>query len=304
MALRLFSNLPLKVISLLVATVLWLAISGQSTVERNIRVPLEYRNKPPGMEIVGDPPGSADVRLRGSSGNLARVVQGDVVAALDLTNARPGTRLFNLRANEVRVPFGVEVIQVTPPTVSLEFEYAGQKVVPVSPVVEGDPEPGFVVGRITTAPSTVQVLGPIGRLEALREATTEPVRVDGARASLTDRVTVGVEDASVRLREPQVAVVTVEIVPAPVQQTLAGVEVRTMNLTRGLQARVTPASVSVLVRGTRERIAGLVAADMLADVDLTDLARGQHSLPVRVPNREGVAVERIEPATVTVTIRR
>ncbi len=303
MALRLFSNLPLKIISLVVASVLWLAISGQSTVERNIRVPLEYRNVPPGMEIVGDPPGSADVRLRGSSGNLARVVQGDVVAALDLTNARPGTRLFNLRADEVRVPFGVAVVQVTPPTVSLDFEYAGQKVVPVSPVVEGDPEPGFVVGRITTAPATVQVLGPIGRLEALREATTEPVRVDGARASVTDRVTVGVEDSSVRLREPQVAVVTVEIVPAPVQQTLQGVDVRITNLGRGLQARVTPASVSVLVRGTRERVAGLVAADMLADVDLIDLARGQHSLPVRVPNREGVAVERIEPATVTVTIR-
>ena len=146
MAIRPFANLPLKVLSLAVAVVLWLAVSGQSTVERNIRVPLEYQNVPPGMEIVGDPPGSADVRLRGSSGNLARVVQGDVVAALDLTNARPGTRIFNLRASEVRVPFGVSVVQVTPPTISLDFEYAGQKVVPVSPVIEGDPEPGFVVG--------------------------------------------------------------------------------------------------------------------------------------------------------------
>ena len=144
------------------------------------------------------------MRLRGSSGNLARVVQGDVVAALDLTNARPGTRIFNLRASEVRVPFGVEVVQVTPSTVSLEFEFAGQKVVPVSPVIEGDPEPGFVVGRITTSPATVQVLGPIGRLQALSEATTEPVRVDGARANLTDKVTVGVEDSAVRLREPLV----------------------------------------------------------------------------------------------------
>ena len=70
MSWRPFANLPLKVISLVVAAVLWLAVSGQSTVERNIRVPLEYRNVPPGMEMVGDPPGQADVRLRGSSGNL------------------------------------------------------------------------------------------------------------------------------------------------------------------------------------------------------------------------------------------
>ena len=102
MAFRPFANLPLKVISVVVAFVLWLAVAGQSTVERNIQVPLEYRNVPAGMEIVGDPPGAVDVRLRGSSGNLARVVQGDVVAALDLSNARRGTRIFNLRADDVR----------------------------------------------------------------------------------------------------------------------------------------------------------------------------------------------------------
>lgn len=303
MPLRPFANLPLKVISLLVAIVLWLAVSGQSTVERNIRVPLEYQNVPPGMEIVGDPPGSVDVRLRGSSGNLARVVQGDVVAALDLTNARPGTRIFNLHASEVRVPFGVSVVQVTPPTVSLDFEFSGQKVVPVSPVIEGDPEPGYVVGRITTSPATVQVLGPVGRLEALLEATTEPVRVDGARTSVLDRVTIGVEDPTVRLREPQVAVVNVEIVPAPVQQTLEGVTINTTNLGRGFTARITPTTVSVVVRGTRERIAGIGPGDLRADVDLADLGRGQHAVTVRVPNREGVAVERVEPATVTVSIR-
>jgi YbbR domain-containing protein len=303
MALRPFANLPLKVLSLLAAVVLWLAVSGQSQVERNIRVPLEFENVPPGMEIVGDPPGSVDVRLRGSSGNLARVVQGDVVAALDLINARPGTRIFNLHASEVRVPFGVQVVQVTPPMVSLDFEFSGQKVVPVSPVIEGDPEPGFVVGRITTSPATVQVLGPVGRLEALLEATTEPVRVDGARTSIVDRVTIGVEDTAVRLREPQVAVVNVEIVPAPVQQTLTGVKIAPTNLGRGLTARINPAAVSVIVRGTRERIAGLDAGDLRADVNLADLGPGQHSVIVRVPNREGVAVERVEPANVTVTIR-
>jgi YbbR domain-containing protein len=303
MAMHPFANLPLKLISLLVAGVLWMAVSGQSTVERNIRVPLEYQNVPPGMEIVGDPPGSVDVRLRGSSGNLARVVQGDVVAALDLTNARPGTRIFNLQASEVRVPFGVQVVQVTPPTVSLDFEYSGQKVVPVSPVVEGDPAPGFVVGRITTSPATVEVLGPVGRLENLREATTEPVRVDGARARVEDRVTIGVEDSSVRLREPQIASVTVEVLPARAERTLPGVEVRTSNVRRGSTARVSPVSVSVVVRGSRERLDGLAAGDLQAAVDLDGLGRGRHVVPVRVPNQQGVVVERIEPASVTVTIR-
>lgn len=303
MALQPFANLPLKIVSLLIAGILWMAVAGQITVERNIRVPLEYQNVPPGMEIVGDPPGDVDVRIRGSSGNLARVVQGDVVAALDLTYARQGTRIFNLQAREVRVPFGVEVVQVTPPTVSLEFERAGQKVVPVSPVIEGDPAPGFVVGRITTSPATVEVLGPLSRLEQLREATTEPVEVTGARANLQDTVTVGVEDASVRLREPLRAVVSVEIVPAAVERTLTGVRVDVLNGGGGRPPRLTPTVVTAVVRGTRERLAGLDAADLRAEVDLTGKPAGRHVVPVTIANQEGVAVERIEPATVTVVVR-
>ena len=298
-----FANLPLKLISLLVAGVLWLAVSGQSTVERNIRVPLEYQNVPPGMEIAGEPPDEVDVRLRGSSGNLARVVQGDVVAALDLTNVRPGTRILPLQASEVRVPFGVQVVQVTPPTVSLDLEYSGEKVVPVSPVVEGDPAPGYVVGRITTSPSTVEVVGPLGRLDNLREATTEPVRVDGARERVEDRVTIGIEDASVRLREPQTARVTVEVLPAAVERTLDGVAVVAANVRSGLRARVSPTTVSVTVRGGGDHVTALAADALGATVDLTGLGRGRHVLPVQIPPREGVTVERIEPARVTVTVR-
>ena len=303
MALHPFANLPLKVISLVVAGVLWLAVSGQSTVERNIRVPLEFRNVPTGLEIVGDPADSVDVRLRGSSGNLARVVQGDVVAALDLTNARPGTRIFNLRADEVRVPFGVEVVQVTPPTVSLDFEQSGQKVVPVSPVIEGDPAAGYIVGRISTSPATVQVLGPVGRLDALREATTEPVRVEGATATVQDRVTVGVEDASVRLREPLTALVTVEVLPATQERTFTGVTVQPGPAPRGTSARLSPDTVSIVVRGTSERLATLAATDLAPAVDIAKLARGRHVVPVRLPARSDIVIERVEPASVTVTIR-
>ena len=303
MAWRPFENLPLKVLSLLVAVVLWMAVSGQSTVERNIRVPLEYQNVPDGLEIIGEPPGTVDVRLRGSSGNLARVVQGDIVAAIDLSAARRGTRIFNLRSDEVRVPFGVAVVQVAPPTISLEFEYSGQKVVPVSPVVEGEPEPGFIVGRITTSPATVQVLGPVGRLENLREATTEPVSVEGAKAQVQDRVTVGIEDSSVRLREPQTALVTVDIVPAPVAQPITGVTVSAVGLGAGLRARIVPETVAVTVRAPRERVAGLGAGDLAADVDVTGLGRGQHAVPVRVARRDGIAIEAVTPANVVVTIR-
>ena len=91
-------------------------VAGEETVERGLRVPLELQQFPAGLELQGEPPTLVDVRVRGASGTLEPRRAGDIVAVLDLRGARPGRRLFQLTPEQVRVPFGVEVVQVTPST--------------------------------------------------------------------------------------------------------------------------------------------------------------------------------------------
>jgi len=303
MAYNPFRHLGLKGLSLGLAVLLWIAVSGQETVERNLRVPLEFQNVPDGMEMVGDPPNAVDVRLRGSSGNLSRVQAGEVVAVLDLSSARPGARLFHMRADDVRVPFGVQVVQVAPSTVPLEFEYSGTRVVSISPAIEGQPAPGYVVGRVTASPSTVEVIGPVGRLRDLDEATTEPIDITGASRTVEDQVTVGVVDTAVRLREARAATVMVEILPAPVERAVTNVPVQFVEQQPMSRVEATPSRVTVIVRGTREQVASLTAADLVVEVDLATLGPGQYSLPVRVRPRDDVGIDRVEPRAVSVTIR-
>src|SRR3954454_15987862 len=131
------------------ATLLWLTVAGDDLVERSMRVPLEFRNIPPALEIVGDPPTAVDVRLRGSSALLSRIEPREIVAVLDLGSARPGSRMFHLRNEEVRVPYGVEVAQVVPGTIALEMEKSARRTVPIVPALDGQPAPGFVLGRAT-----------------------------------------------------------------------------------------------------------------------------------------------------------
>jgi YbbR domain-containing protein len=109
-----FRHIGLKVVAVALAALLWLIVAGDHLVERSMRVPLEFRNIPNELEIVGDPPTTVDVRLRGSSAQLARLEPTEVVAVLDLTGARPGSRMFHLRNDEVRAPYGVDVSQVVP----------------------------------------------------------------------------------------------------------------------------------------------------------------------------------------------
>ena len=303
MKLNPFKHLWLKVLAVLLASLLWLTVAGEHVVERTLRVPLELRNVPPQLEIVGDPPMTVDVRVRGSSAMLGRMDPGDVVAILDLQGARPGSRIFHLRTDEVKGPYGVEIAQITPSTVPLELEKSGRRSVPVIPAIDGEPAPGFVTGRSTVTPATVDVLGPESRLRALTSATTEPVSVAGQRTSVSDVVTIGVSDSSLRLTEAQTATVAVEILPAPVEHEFTGVPIRARNLGSGLSARVQPTVTRVTVRGRRQALEAMRTEAIDAFVDLAGLGPGQYNLRVQVDPTQNFGVSSTDPAVVQVTIK-
>jgi YbbR domain-containing protein len=304
MAYHPFRHLGLKVLAITLASVLWFTVAGEHVVERSLRVPLAVRNVPPELEIVGDLPATVDVRVRGSSAQLSRLDPGDVVAMLDMTTARTGSRLFHLRTDEVRAPFGIEIAQVMPPALSLEVEKLARRTVPIVPATDGDPAPGFVVGRISAEPSTVLVEGPASHVKEVAEATTEPVEIDGKSDRVRDVVTVGVTDSSVRLVQPQNATVVIDIWPAPVEREITGVPVRWRNLTQGLAPpRMVPTLARVSVRGQRDTLASLTSDAVDAFVDLTGLGPGRYNLRIQVDLSQAFGVRSVTPAVVEVTIK-
>jgi len=217
MAVRVFRNLGLKLLAVALGATVWYLVAGEQIVERALRIPLEFVNLPAQLELVGDAPAVVDVRVRGSSGALSRVTNGELVAVLDLRTARSGQRLFHLTGDDVLTPFGIEVVQITPSSVPIAFESMASKFVPIVPGLEGEPGPGYAIGVASANPATVEVVGPASAVARLTEAITEPVSVAGATGPVTDTVNVGVADPSVRLRVPTTAFVTVRVRTAPVR---------------------------------------------------------------------------------------
>jgi len=293
-------HLGLKFVSIALAALIWIAVAGEQTVERSLRIPLEFTNLPAQLEMVGEPPTVVDVRVRGSSGALNRIAAGELVAVLDLRAARAGQRLFHLGGEDVRTPFGVDVVQVNPSTVPMKFEPSGSKMVPIVPTVEGEPADGFVVGTVTAQPSTVEVLGPVSVLSRLTQAITEPVTVTGASAPVTETVNIGVADTSLRLRMPQMARVAVLVAPAPVEWSVGDIPVKPRNAKGRVQ--VAPTRITAWVRGPRETMTS--GGDMFdASVDVEGLKPGEFQVPVTVVAPARVGVIRLEPSEVKVRIR-
>jgi len=299
----LFRHFGLKVISLALATLLWLLVAGQREAERSLRVPLEYRNVPEQIELLCEPTSLVDLRLRGTSGALAQLRGTDLVAVIDLRGARPGRRLFHLLPGDVVVPTGVKVLQVSPPTLSLTFEATATRTVPVVPDIDDEPAPGFEVTRVMSDPATVEVAGPASEVRGVTEASTEPVSVRGATRPVIDTVSIGVPDSNVRLRNPRDAIVTVEIRPVPVERTVADVPIELRNAGSGLRATAHPAAVSVVLRGPAEELAALKTGSLAVYADLAGLGPGRYNLPVRFDQMKNVTIERVQPSQLDVRLR-
>jgi YbbR domain-containing protein len=298
-----FAHFWLKVVSLSLAVLLWMMVSAQrSSVERGLRIPLELQNLPENLEMVDPPQDLVDVRVRGTADALGRLVPGDLVATIDLSSAQAGRRLFHVSPDRVKVPFAVEVTQVTPSAVVLRFEPSATRVVAVQPSVEGDPAAGFIVGDSTSQPRTVEVIGPESVLRHVSEAITEPVWVGGAKSVISATVPVGVAAQGVRLKSVKSVAVTVDIIRAPNERQLS-VPVRLRNLAAGLTALANPPTVQVRARGSKAGVDKLKDNTIMAYVDLDGIGEGDYGLPVRLEPAPGIGIDQLDPTIIRIHVQ-
>ena len=109
-----FANATLKLLSLGVSFLLWTTYTSEPFAEVGFQVPLEFTSMPARLEISGDVPTSAHVRVRGRSALLRRVVAADLNLRVDLKDGKEGAFEIRITPDMVGAPYGVTVVQVSP----------------------------------------------------------------------------------------------------------------------------------------------------------------------------------------------
>jgi YbbR domain-containing protein len=240
-------NLGLKGISLLLAALTWFVIAGEKSSERGLSVPVELQNFPKDLELTGEAVTSVEVRLRASPGLIHGLGPRDLSAVIDLQGVTVGERIVHLSPDTIRVPFGVKVVKVTPSILTLNFERTLEKEVPVRPRLLGRPAPGYEVAEIMSDPARVKISGPKSRVQEVESAFTEPVSLEAASATVTDTVSLGLEDPVLRVSGGSRVKVTARIREEQGRRTLEGLPIEV----RGGTAQLRPASVRVELQGPR-----------------------------------------------------
>lgn len=171
-------NLPLKVFSLALGFVLWRLIASEEYVEVGFTVPLELRNIPPQFEIVGDVVNNVNVRVRASASTMKHLTAADISASVDLSQAGPGERMFNLTGDQIQTRRDVEVVRVSPPRIRLKLERTRRSSLPVALRWNGDSEHAralAAVERTQLIPAVITVEGPESHVRRSQTLFTEPI---------------------------------------------------------------------------------------------------------------------------------
>ena len=270
----------LKLLSLAIAIVLWLLVTGQNQpVTAHVNVQLNFI-RPQSLEISNDPPRTVDVMLTGSRNKLDDLTTLDLVATVDISDQRAGERVLRLADKaQITLPQGIKVDGFQPSAIPIRLEEILERQIEVEPKLEGKPADGFEVYSVLPSRGSVAVRGPASRVNALQKVATESVWLAGHNQSFTQpNVALDVPDPKVDLLEPMVNV-AVEIGERRIEKTFADVAVTTDD-----GGKIQPATTSVTVLGVSSFLESLKpeemkivlqGADLKPRLDLPDALKGK-----------------------------
>ena len=189
----------LKVISLLVAAMLWYYVGGEDIVEKNVMVPVEVINLPNNLIISNKHKKDIEVTVRGPRSLIMEMGKSQEARQIDLSKAAPGTRVEQIENDSVPVIRGLEVLRVQPSSIILSLDKLIKKEFPVNAVTTGEVKPGFVLKELTLQPESITINGPQTILSQVDVLKTTPINISGLSESMQLQIPLELNDALVDL---------------------------------------------------------------------------------------------------------
>lgn len=208
----LFDNWAIKLVSLALSLTLWFYVTSKGKTEMTLTVPLELRNIPQDMAIVGDVASSLDVRVQGQERALRDITLGKkVVGIIDLSLAKVGENSVPLSPDDIRRPSGMTVTHMSLSEVKIKLEPLIRKTFRLKPVLHGFPANGYRLVKITVVPSKISVEGPASVVKTLDNLKTMPIDIQGAAGNLSVSAKIDYQGQAIKLLEKNIEVrITIE----------------------------------------------------------------------------------------------
>lgn len=214
----LFSDSALKIISVIVAVVLWMYVMSEQNphVTYVIRdVPVKLRNLDEDrLALAGETEFFINVKINGRRSIVTEVKPKDIEAEADLRGRVEGENLVPIK---VSVPTNVEMVDFYPKEALITLDAIVEEQMPISVKVKGEPEKGFAVREPVAKPQAIFVKGPRSKVDAVKTIVAQ-IDVSGKNSNMVSTVPLKALDSKGNAQKgvtiwPKTAEVSVPIVP-------------------------------------------------------------------------------------------
>jgi YbbR domain-containing protein len=182
---RIFDNLLYKLVSLLIAGLLWAAAQGVRDMEEGFDVPVTYTDLPSELVVVEQSAQEINLRLRGSRAALREVRRDLSDYTVSLGGVKEGDAQFPVLPENLALPRGSQVTARSPSLLVFRTEKLLSKSVDVRPDIAGELPEGYRLAAVRVQPDKIEIEGARTEVRRMREVATQRVDVAALRETTT-----------------------------------------------------------------------------------------------------------------------
>ena len=193
----LLTNIPLKIIALVIATIVWIVIMNVSDPSQRVTITgisVALQNESDlidkGYIYQVESGGTISIVVKGPQSMVENLKAGDFYAYADLSERTPesDTAKIYVSCTNEEVSGKVDIVSQKVEYVKLAIDNKVDKDFTIQMDVTGIPESGFVVGEYSTSPTTIKVTGAENIIKQIAKAEIK-YDVESMNADVNDSVT-------------------------------------------------------------------------------------------------------------------
>ena len=292
------TNLGTKIVSVIVAVLLWGIVLGSRNVEVTKEIPLEIIT-PPDIVTSNEIPDKIAFRLAGPKAFLRSILdRREEPIRVNLLGAKPNLVTYRFFSDNIRLPIGVKVLSINPTAILVKLEYLKRRDVPVRVELRGNPPDGYRIIRAEIKPEIVRIKGPESKVDALTQVSTIPIDVSNLKQSREKEVALDLARYGVQL-DGELPKVSIEMAPVTANFRIKNVDIRVLSF---YKVRIDEKNVTVLVRATSGDLQSLDKSKVYGIVDLSRRPKGKYSEPLKVILPKNIELVKVLPEQIHVTL--
>ena len=197
-------------LSIVFITGIWFSVSrGQDTLV-SLDIPVDYTDRAAGTEIADTSVKSVSLVLSGSGALVKSVTPDQVNVRLDISNAVIGQNSFTITPDNISLPPGIALREVTPPVIDVFIDETIKKQLPVQVDWAGKLSPELILLDFALNPETVEVAGGKRILEKITTVYTEKVPLDNLSGSGELTAKLVLNPAALKIAQGSIDKVTIQ----------------------------------------------------------------------------------------------